>query len=349
MNDINIAFFDAKPYDMESFNNTNKEFDYNIRYFKNRLNPDTAFQARGFNTVCVFVNDIVNDEVINILMDNNIRLIALRCAGYNNVDLKNIFGKIHVVRVPAYSPYAVAEHSVALMLALNRKTHRAYLRTHDNNFNITGLLGFDMHNKTAGIIGTGKIGKILIDILKGFGMKILAFDMFPDVEYAKLKGYEYVDLDYLYKESDIISLHCPLTKDTYHLINNESINKMKDGVMLINTGRGQLIETKALIDGLKTQKIGYAGLDVYEEESEYFFEDFSNSIINDDTLARLLTFPNVIITSHQAFFTREALYNISLTTMNNIKFFYNGDSLQNEICYKCTGAECMKEKTGRCF
>jgi D-lactate dehydrogenase len=349
MKDINIAFFDAKPYDIESFNATNKNYNYNIKYLKNKLNADTAFQTKGYNVVCVFVNDSINEEVIKILVENKIELIVLRCAGYNNVDLRNIYKKIHVARVPAYSPYAIAEHAVALMLSLNRKTHRAYMRTRDNNFNITGLLGFDMFGKTAGIIGTGKIGKILIKILKGFGMNVLAYDLMPDYEDAKSIGFEYVDVERIYKESDIISLHCPLTKNTLHLINDKTISKMKDNVMIINTGRGQLIDTKALIDGLKNGKIGYAGLDVYEEESEYFFEDFSNSIIGDDTLARLLTFPNVIITSHQAFFTKEALSNISFTTFNNIKEYFEEDRLTNEICYKCSTPECIKKLKGKCF
>lgn len=349
MDKVNIAFFDAKPYDMESFNNTNKNFNFNFKYFESHLTSNNAILSKGFNVVCIFVNDILTKEIIDILIENKIKLIALRCAGYNNIDLNAVYKKIHVVRVPAYSPYAVAEHALALMLSLNRKIHKAYYRTRDNNFNINGLLGFDMNNKTAGIIGTGKIGKVLIKILKGLGMKIFAYDAYPDYEKAKKMEFEYVDLDQLYKESDIISLHCPLTKETYHMINKDSIKKMKNGVMVINTGRGQLINTKDLIQSLKDNKIGSAGLDVYEEESEYFFEDFSTKVINDDVLARLLTFSNVLITSHQGFFTKEALHNIAETTLNNIKDYFSGKELVNEICYHCEKPECIKKKTGRCF
>ena len=240
-----------------------------------------------------------------------------------------------MVRVPAYSPYAVAELAITLMLTLNRKVHKAYFRTRDNNFTLNGLLGFDMHGKTVGIIGTGKIGKVAINILKGFGMRILAYDVFPDKEYQKMGGFEYVDLDVIYRESDIISLHCPLTKETYRLINQASIAKMKPGIMIINTGRGMLIDSKALIEGLKTRRVGFAGLDVYEEESDYFFEDFSNKIITDDVLARLLSFNNVMITSHQGFFTQEALGSIAVTTLKNIQDFFVNHKSANEICYKC--------------
>ncbi len=349
MNKANIAFFDAKQYDIDFFNSANKNHEFNIKYFSNKLNSDTAFQTKGYNTICAFVNDSISKDVIDILVENNIKLIALRSAGYNNVDLKYIYKKIHVARVPSYSPYAVAEHAVALMLSLNRKIHKAFIRTRDNNFNITGLMGFDMNKKTAGIIGTGKIGKVLINILKGFGMKILAFDQFPDLKFAEESQIQYTDIDNLYKNSDIISLHCPLSKETFHIVNKDSIDKMKDGVMIINTGRGQLINTKDLVKGLKSEKIGSAGLDVYEEESEYFFEDFSNTIIDDDILARLLTFPNVIITSHQGFFTKEALTNIAETTLINIKIFYQHDKIPNEICYKCPETNCQKEIKGKCF
>ncbi|HOV15386.1 MAG TPA: 2-hydroxyacid dehydrogenase, partial [Spirochaetota bacterium] len=278
-----------------------------------------------------------------------IGLVALRCAGYNNVDLKEAFGNIHIVRVPAYSPYAVAEHAISLIMALNRKTHKAYNRTREGNFSINGLLGFDMFGKTAGVIGTGKIGKILINILKGFGMKILVYDLFPDTKFAKDENIEYCELDKIYKEADIISLHCPLSKETTHLINKESLSKMKPNVMIINTSRGHLIDTKALINALKDGKIGSAGLDVYEEESEYFFEDHSGNILNDDILARLLTFNNVLITSHQAFFTKEALKNICETTFNNIKDYFEGKNLVNEICYKCNQGFCSKKENGKCF
>ena len=332
---IKIAFFDAKPYDIESFDKVNKDFNYKISYFKGHLTVETAPLTRGFQVVCVFVNDTVNKDVIDILVVNEVKLIAIRAAGYNNIDLKSLLNKIPVVRVPAYSPYAVAELAITLMLTLNRKVHKAYFRTRDNNFTLNGLLGFDMHGKTVGIIGTGKIGKVAINILKGFGMRILAYDVFPDKEYQKMGGFEYVDLDVIYRESDIISLHCPLTKETYRLINQASIAKMKPGIMIINTGRGMLIDSKALIEGLKTGKVGFAGLDVYEEESDYFFEDFSNKIITDDVLARLLSFNNVMITSHQGFFSREALGSIAITTLRNIQDFFVNQKSPNEICYKC--------------
>ena len=349
MDNVKIAFFDAKPYDRESFNNINKNFNFDIKYFNNRLNADTVIQANGYNVVCAFVNDDLSKNVIEGLIKNDLKLIALRCAGYNNVDLNAVYKKIHVVRVPAYSPYAVAEHAVALMLSLNRKIHKAYYRTHDNNFNINGFLGFDMFGKTAGVIGAGKIGRILIKILRGFGMEVLTFDNYPDEKFVAESGCKFTDLETLYRESDIISLHCPLTQDTFHLINKENINKMKDGVMIINTGRGQLINTPDLIEGLKSGKIGAAGLDVYEEESEYFFEDFSTNIIGDDILARLLTFPNVLITSHQGFFTKEALSNIANTTLDNIRAFFKNNVLPNEICYKCCESSCKKKEVGRCF
>jgi D-lactate dehydrogenase len=346
-----IVFFDTKPYDKEIFNKVNEKFGYEIKFQKYHLAPETVIMAKGYDVVCAFVNDELNKETISQLHAMGIKLIAMRCAGYNNVDLKEAFEKIHVVRVPAYSPYAVAEHAVALMMTLNRKVHRAYYRTRDANFALHGLMGFDMHGKTAGIIGTGKIGKVLIDILSGFGMKILAYDAFPDNAYAKQRNIEYVDLDTLFSKSDIISLNCPLVKETEYLINSSNISKMKDGVMIINTGRGKLIKTADLVHALKKGKIGAAGLDVYEEESEYFFEDRSDAILTDDTLARLLTFNNVIITSHQGFFTHEALDNIAFTTLQNISDFVNGNELKNEICYKCVQdmANCPKLKTGKCF
>lgn len=348
-NPLKIAFFDAKPYDIEFFDAANRDLGFKITYFKNHLTSETASLTQGFDAICVFVNDSVQKDVIEILVKNGIRLIAIRAAGYNNLDLKTLFGKIHAVRVPAYSPYAVAEHAVALMMALNRKIHRAYYRTRDNNFTLNGLLGFDMHGKTAGVIGTGKIGKVLIEILKGFGMRILAYDAFPDPEFQSKAGFEYVDLDTLYKNADILSLHCPLTKETYHLIDGTSIAKMKPGVMIINTGRGMLIDSKALVEGLKTGKIGFAGLDVYEEESDYFFEDFSNKVITDDVLARLLSFNNVVVTSHQGFFTREALQNIATTTLENIRSFFTEQKLPNEICYQCSTPSCPRKTTGKCF
>lgn len=349
MNSVKIAFFDAKPYDVASFDLVNKIYGFKIKFFEDHLNEDTVSLTRNYNVVCAFVNDKIDVNVIKILKENNVKLIALRCAGYNNVDLKEVFGNIHVVRVPAYSPYAVAEHAISLIMTLNRKTHKAYNRTRESNFSINGLLGFDMFGKTVGVIGTGKIGRVFINILKGFGVKILAYDLFPDLEYARNENIEYCDLDKLYKESDIISLHCPLSKETTHLINKESLSKMKSNVIIINTSRGQLIDTKALIYALKEKKIGGAGLDVYEEESEYFFEDHSGNILNDDVLARLLTFNNVLITSHQAFFTKEALKNIAETTLNNIKDFIEGKNLINEICYKCNQGSCTKKENGKCF
>ena len=351
-----IAFFGSKPYDEASFNEKNKEYGFELRYYKGHLNKHNVILTQGVDAVCIFVNDTADTEVIRLMADNGydvvcafvnddigaktikvlaeekVQMIAMRCAGYNNVDLKAAADRgITVVRVPAYSPYAVAEYTVALMLSLNRKIPRATWRTRDGNFSLHGLLGFDMYGKTAGIIGTGKIAKKLICILRGFGMNILAYDLYPDYNFAREHQVVYTSLDELYHNSDIISLHCPLTEQTKYLINDYSISKMKDGVMIINTGRGQLIHTNALIEGLKNKKIGSAGLDVYEEESEYFYEDQSDKIIDDDTLARLLSFNNVIVTSHQAFFTREALANIASTTLQNIKDFMNHKPLENEV------------------
>jgi len=343
-----IVFFDAKPYDQKSFDETNVGYDFHITYYPLHLNEHTVNLAKGFDVVCAFVNDVINKVVIKKLKESGVSLIALRCAGYNNVDLKAAYDNLHVVRVPAYSPHAVAEHAVALMMTLNRKTHKAYDRVRDGNFSINGFLGFDMHGKRAGIIGLGKIGKCLVSILKGFGMEVVVYDKFHDEAFAKENDIRYVDLDTLYAESDIISLNCPLTPETNHMIGKGSISKMKKGVMIINTGRGKLIDTKALIDGLKTGQIGSAGLDVYEEESDYFFEDFSSSMISDDVLARLLTFPNVLVTSHQGFFTKEALFNIAHTTLENIKEFFADGYLKNEVCYRCE-EECKKIKKMRCF
>jgi D-lactate dehydrogenase len=346
-----IAFFDAKSYDKKFFSETNERFGFELTFYKGHLTTETLPLVVGYDAVCLFVNDLVNAEMVQKLKKANIRLILLRCAGYNNIDLQAAYGSIHVLRVPAYSPYAVAEHATALILALNRKIAKAVNRTQDSNFTLDGLLGFDLHGKTVGVIGTGQIGKVMIRILSGFGMRILAYDPFPDPDYARQNGFAYASLDEIYAQSDIITLHCPLTQETMHLINASSIAKMKEGVMLINTSRGKLIDTKALIQGLKKRKIGYAGLDVYEEESEYFFEDYSTQIVDDDTLARLLTFPNVIVTSHQAFFTREALANIAETTLQNCADFFEGKPLKNEICYQCgqNTANCAKGRTGRCF
>jgi D-lactate dehydrogenase len=326
-----IAFFDTKQYDKDSFNEINKKYGFDIKYFKYHLTPDNIVLAQNSDIVIVFVNDLINRFVIDQLVSYGVKLIALRCSGFNNIDLAAAKGRIKIVRVPAYSPYAIAEHTIALMMTLNRKIHRAYFRTRDANFALHGLLGFDMYQKNAGVIGTGKIGKALINILLGFGMKVMAYDPFPDTDYARAVGYEYVDLEKLFRNSDIISLNCPLTKDTEHLINKNSIGMMKKGVVLINTGRGKLIKTSDLVQGLKSGRIGSAGLDVYEEESQYFFEDHSDLILTDDILARLLTFNNVIITSHQGFFTQEAMHNIAETTMKNIDDFVRDEKLVNEV------------------
>ena len=326
-----IAFFGAKPYDIASFDKVNEKYNYDIRYYRGHLNPNNVVLTQDTDAVCIFVNDTADAAVIDAMVDNGVKLLALRCAGFNNVGLKAAKGKLPVVRVPAYSPYAVAEYSLALMLSLNRKIHRAYWRTRDGNFSLNGLMGFDMHGKTTGIIGTGKIARILIRLLKGFGMRILAYDLYPDMKFAGEEGISYVSLDELYRESDIISLHCPLTDQTKYMIDKDSIDKMKEGVMIINTGRGQLINTNDLIEGLKEKKIAAAGLDVYEEEGEYFYEDKSDKIIDDDVLARLLSFNNVIVTSHQAFFTKEALHNIAETTLQNIEDFRCHRPLVNEV------------------
>ena len=348
-----IAFFDAKPYDRRMFDAAIGEVDRNVGleiiYFEAHLTDNTARLAEGCDTVCAFVNDTIDNRVIDRLAQLGIKLIVLRSAGYNNVDLKSAYGRIHVMRVPAYSPYAVAEHTVALILSLNRKIHRAYYRTRDNNFAIDGLMGFDLHGKTAGVIGTGKIGKTVIGILNGFGMRILAFDPYHDEVAAEELGFDYAELESIYAEADVITLHCPLTPETHHLINEASIEMMKPGVMIINTGRGHLIDTKALIEGLRSEKVGLAGLDVYEEESDIFFEDLSSQTLTDDVLARLLNFNNVLVTSHQAFFTREALSNIAHTTLDNVTAFLEGGPLENEICYRCDSEACAKKEAGCCF
>ncbi len=326
-----IALFGAKPYDIASFDKVNERFGFDIRYYKGHLNLNNVVLTKGVDVVCIFVNDTASAAVIDALVENGVKLLALRCAGYNNVDLKAAEGRLPIVRVPAYSPYAVAEYALALMLSLNRKIHRAYWRTRDGNFSLNGLMGFDMYGKTIGIVGTGKIAKVLIRMLGGFGMTILGYDLFPDEQFAVETGMTYVTLDELYSRSDIISLHCPLTDQTRYMIGDVAISHMKPGVVLINTGRGQLIHTEALIDGLKEKRIGAAGLDVYEEEAAYFYEDTSDRIMDDDVLARLLSFNNVIVTSHQGFFTREAVDNIARITMLNISEFEVGKKLTNEV------------------
>lgn len=343
-----IAFFDTKPYDKLWFEQVEHP-ELKFKYFENKLNEDTAGLAKGCTGAVAFVNDTVDQAALDTLYDCGVRVLAMRCAGYNNIDFKAAYQKINVVRVPKYSPYAVAEHTMALLLTLNRKIHRAYNRTRDFNFSLNGLTGFDLHGKTAGVIGTGKIGQVFMDICKGFGMNVVAYDPYP----AQGLGINYVPLDTLFAQSDIISLHCPLTESTHHIINAQSIEKMKDGVTILNTSRGALIESEALLKALKDHKIGAAGLDVYEEESALFFEDFSGSVIQDDVLQLLVSLPNVIVTSHQAFLTNEALKNIAETTVKNLEDFFAGRPLENEICYLCrtggVGSDCPRNKNGRCF
>ena len=327
---MRVAVFSAKNYDREFLEGANTSH-YELRYFEPQLNEETASLAAGFGIVCVFVNDRVNASVMEKLAALGVRLIALRCAGYNNVDLTAAAQHhITVVRVPGYSPHAVAEHTIGLILALNRKLPRAYNRVREGNLALDGLLGFDIFGKTAGLIGTGKIGSVVAHILTGFGCRILAFDPMPN-ETCRALGVRYVKLDELLTQSDIITLHCPLTPDNKHMIDATALRMMRDGVMLINTSRGALIDTLAVIEALKSGKIGYLGLDVYEEEEQIFFEDRSGLIISDDVFSRLLTFPNVIITGHQAFFTREALENIAATTIDNITKFESGLALDNRI------------------
>lgn len=321
-----IAMFDAKAYDKKWFDECNQGR-YEILYFENKINEQTVGLAQGTDAVCAFVNDDLNKNVISKLEGMGIGIIAMRCAGYSNVDYKSGNGNMKFVRVPAYSPYAVAEFAMGMLLTLNRKIHKAYIRTREYNFNINGLSGMDLHGKTAGVIGTGKIGKIFISICKGFGMRVLAYDLYPDPE----ADYEYVDLDTLFRESDIISLHCPLTEQTKHIVNEKSIAKMKPHTILVNTSRGGLCESQALFNALKEKKIGGAALDVYEEEAEWFFEDHSEKGIQDDTLALLTAMPNVLVTSHQAFLTEEALKNIADVTLQNLDDYFNGKKLMNEI------------------
>ncbi len=324
-----VAFFDAKPYDIESFKRFSDE-EINIRFFENKLNADTVSIAACCDAVCAFVNDSINRKVIDELEKYGVGAVALRCAGYNNVDLKAAQGRLKILRVPAYSPYAVAEHTMGMILTLNRKLHRAYIRTRDHNFSLEGLIGFDLKDKTVGIIGTGKIGRCFADICKGFGMNIIGYDPYESEEFCG----NYASLDELFGSSDIISLHCPLTKDNKHLINSETVEKMKKGVFIVNTSRGKLIDTQAIVEGIKSGKIGAAGLDVYEEETSLFFEDLSEEVVHDDLLSRLIAMPNVLVTSHQAFFTREALDGIAKTTMDNLKAYFAGEELHNEVLAK---------------
>ncbi len=344
---MKIAFFDTKPYDKPSFERYAKENGVSIKYFETKLNEDTASLAEGYDAVCVFVNDNVNSAVIDRLQEYGVKVVALRCAGFNNVDMKYAYGKIHVLRVPAYSPYAVAEHTMAMLLTSIRRIHKAYIRTRDFNFSLSGMTGFDLHGKTVGVIGTGRIGRVFIDICRGFGMKVLAYDKYPYEGYKNDERVRYVELDELLENSDVISLHCPLTEDTYHIIDEKSIEKCKKGVIILNTSRGALVDAEALLKAIKARKVGGACLDVYEEEADFFFEDYSGHILEDDVLARLISMPNVIVTSHQAFLTEEALMNIAETTINNLVEFSKSEECPNELCYR--KGESVDCKNGKCF
>jgi len=327
-----ISFFDTHSFDKEYFSKNKEYSKYKIKFYKTLLTEETAALAEGSKIVCAFVNDKLTEKTLTQLKEAGVELITLRCAGFNQVDLKTAqrLG-LKVTRVPEYSPYAVAEHSVALLLTLIRKTHKAYNRVREQNFSLDGLVGFDLYQKTVGVIGTGKIGAVFCEILHGFGCKILAYDIKENDNLKKLKNLSYCELGELYKNSDILSLHVPLQDQTYHMINESALDSMKNGVVIINTSRGKLIDTKALIQALKSKKIGAAGLDVYEEEEAYFFKNFSEEIIPDDQLSRLMSFPNVLITSHQAFLTHEALTNIADTTYQNIEEFLSGKALTNEV------------------
>lgn len=330
---MKLAVFSTKPYDKEYLDNANKECGspHEITYFEYPLNSQTAKLAKDHKAICAFVNDKLDEKCLKILHEYGIKHIALRCAGFNNVDLKTAEDLgLSLQRVPDYSPYAVAEYSVALLMAVNRRIARAFRRVRDGDFSLQGLLGFDLHSKTVGIIGTGKIGQVAANILAGFGCRILAYDLYPNEE-LKAKGVNYVSLEELFRQSDVISLYCPLTLETFHMINGNSISLMKKGVYIINTSRGGLVNTDAVIEGLKSKKIGGLALDVYEEEEGVFFEDLSDDIIHDDKLMRLTTFPNVIITSHQAFFTTEALERISMVTINNLMGAEKGENMENLV------------------
>lgn len=324
-----IAFFDTKPYDRTWFDILAKH--YEIAYFEEKLNRHTATLTDGFDAVCAFVNDRVDAAAIDRMHRCGVQLLALRCAGFSNVDMQAAAGKLRVVRVPAYSPHAVAEHTMGLLLTLNRRLHRAYIRTRDFNFSIVGLTGIDLYKKTVGIIGTGRIGRAFAEICRGFGMRVLAYDKYP------VPDFEYVSLDTLLRESDVISLHCPLSEESYHMLDREAFEKMKKGVFLLNTSRGALIDSEALLDALNNGTLRGAGLDVYEEEVKFFFEDHSDTAVQDDTLALLISRPNVILTAHQAFLTEEALYNIAEVTVQNLDDFFAGKPLKNEVCIRCAG------------
>lgn len=344
---LKFAFFDAKSYDKPSFERFGEENGVKFKYFETKLNEDTVDLANGYDGVCVFVNDTVNAAVIDRLCEMGVRAVALRCAGFNNVDMKHAFGKIHVMRVPAYSPYAVAEHTMAMLLTSIRRIHKAYIRTRDFNFSLNGMTGFDLHGKTIGVIGTGRIGRVFIDICRGFGMNVLAYDKFPAPDLDNGDTVRYVSMDQLLTDSDIISLHCPLTEETYHLINEDALKQCKRGVVILNTSRGALVDAEALLAGIKSRKVGAACLDVYEEESDFFFEDFSGHILEDDILARLISMPNVIVSSHQAFLTEEALSNIAETTVRNIVTLFETGQCENELCPRGDTVEDCK--SAKCF
>ncbi len=328
---MKVAVFNTKPYDQRYIERYNSDYNFDFTFFETSLDASTANLTKDYEIVCIFVNDIVDAECIKILADNGVKLIALRCAGFNNVDIEaaNKHG-IRVVRVPAYSPEAVAEHALALILTLNRKTHKAYNRVREGNFSLKNLMGFNLNKKTVGVIGTGQIGATFCKVLQGFGCKIIAFDIAENAELKKA-GVEYRSLDDLFRQADVISLHCPLNQHTRHMINRDSISIMKDGVMIINTSRGALINTADVIDGLSSSKIGYLGIDVYEQEENLFFEDLSERIIQDELILRLMSFPNVLITSHQAYFTKEAMEEITITTLENIQSFIDGKDLVNQV------------------
>lgn len=331
LNMVKIAFFDTKDYDRKIFDKYNKKYNYDITYFDSKLNKETAPLANGYDAVCIFVNDVADKDTIEILKNLGVKLIVLRCAGFNNVAVKALDDKIKAVRVPAYSPNAVAEHATALLLEIDRKIYKAYQRTKKYNFTLNGLLGFDIYGKTVGVIGTGKIGKVFIKIMKGFGAKVIANDVYQDEKAAEELGFKYVELDELLAKSDIISLHCPLTDDNIDLINDETIDKMKKGVIIINTSRGKLIDSSSLIKGLESEKIRGVGLDVFDEEADFFMNDMSMEYKRNQNLSVLLSMPNVIITSHQAFFTREALNKIAEVSMDNIKEFFEEGTCVNEV------------------
>lgn len=329
---MKVAVFSTKPYDRKSFEAINAKYGHELEFFEPRLTPRTAYMAADYPAVCAFINDQLTAETLQILADNGTRVVALRSAGFNNVDLKAAAKVgIQIVRVPAYSPYAVAEHAVGLILMLNRKLYRAYNRVRDDNFALDGLLGFDLHGCTVGVVGTGKIGLVFAQIMKGFGCQLLGYDAYPNAAFRDLGASRYVDLCELLEQSDIISLHCPLTPETHHLINAHSISQMKEGVMLINTSRGGLVDTKAVIEGIKAKQIGYFGTDVYEEEADLFFEDLSGTVIQDDTFQLLQSFPNVVITAHQGFFTHDALSAIADTTLMNLYQVEQGERCANTI------------------